>query len=168
MASFTLQPERHQTSCNDHVVGAILSGWRYDISGISPELRRDYEDHLRSCSHCHHRQRLHRAIDLLLFLATALSFATFLSAMLVLHRLHSLNHVSLLRVHLLPEVSLNHSHIPASITLSLQAIAGLGVLVSMLLWVLVTIATPVPGMVSEILREHVSPETRDRLWKQAA
>ena len=31
---------RHDT-CNDQVVGAILSGWRYDISGIPPDLRGD-------------------------------------------------------------------------------------------------------------------------------
>ena len=31
--------------CTDRVVGAILASWRYDISGISPEMRRDYENH---------------------------------------------------------------------------------------------------------------------------
>ena len=40
---------RHDT-CNDQVVGAILSGWRYDISGIPPDLRGDYEAHLRGCT----------------------------------------------------------------------------------------------------------------------
>src|ERR1035438_9621111 len=33
------------TRCTDRVVGAILASWRYDISGISPEMRKDYEGH---------------------------------------------------------------------------------------------------------------------------
>lgn len=168
MATYEIQPARRRhTSCNDHVVGAILSGWRYDISGISPDLRRDYEDHLRGCEHCRGRQRLHRTVDMLLFAATTLSFAAFLLAAVVLHRLRAFNHLASLHLHLLPEATLAHGHIPASISVSLQAVAGLGVLVSMLLWVLVAIATPVPGMVSGIVRERVSTHSRDRL-KHAA
>ncbi len=169
MATYPIRPTRpRHTTCNDHVVGAILSGWRYDISGISPDLRLDYEDHLQHCEHCRGRQRLHRMVDLLLFAATTLSFAAFLLAAVVLHRLRAFGHMSSVHVHFLPEAGLAHAHIPASITLSLQAVAGLGVLVSMLLWVLVAIATPVPGMVSGMLRERVSPQTRDRYGKQAA
>lgn len=104
---------------------------------------------------------------MLLFAATTLSFAAFLLAAVVLHRLHALNHLGSVHLHLRPEAELVHSHIPASITLSLQAVAILGVFVSMLLWVLVAIATPIPGMVSE-LRDRVAPGSRDRLSKQAA
>jgi hypothetical protein len=103
----------------------------------------------------------------LLFAATTLSFAAFLLATLVMHRVHSLYHLGNVHVHIRPEAELVHSHIPASITVSLQAVAMLGVFVSMVLWVLVAIATPIPGMVSEF-RERVSPSTRDRLRKQAA
>lgn len=156
-----------QTPCNDHVVGAILSGWRYDISGISPELRGDYEDHLRTCDHCRRKQHLHRTVDVLLFAATTLSFAAFLLAAIVLHRLHTLNHLVGLHLHLHPEADLVHSHIPASITLSLQAVAILGVFVSMVLWVLVAVATPIPDMVLE-MRDRVAPGARERLGKQAA
>ena len=162
----TARRSRH-TTCNDHVVGAILSGWRYDISGISPDLRVDYEDHLRSCDHCRGRQRLHRTVDMLLFAATTLSFAAFLLAAVVLHRLHTWSHLSGVHVPLHPQADLVHSHIPASITLSLQGVALLGVFVSMVLWILIAIATPIPGMVSE-MRERVAPGTRDRLGKQAA
>lgn len=162
----TSRRSRHST-CNDHVVGAILSGWRYDISSVPPELRGDYEDHLRTCQHCNNRQRLHRTVDLLLFAATTLSFAAFLLAAVVLHRLHTLSHLVGVHVPLHPQSDLIHSHIPASITLSLQAVALLGVFVSMVLWVLVAVATPVTGMVSE-MRERVAPGTRDRLGKQAA
>ena len=169
MATYPLQTGAHRhTTCTDHVVGAILSGWRYDISGISPDLRGDYEEHLRECAHCRGRQRLHRTVDMLLFTATTLSFAAFLLAAVVLHRLRALSHLASVHVHLLPEAGLAHSHIPVSITLSLQAVAVMGVFVSMLLWLLVAIATPIPGMVSELLHERSSAETRDRLGKQAA
>ena len=160
---------RHST-CTDPVVGAILSGWRYDISGISPHLRGDYEDHLVDCTHCRGKQRLHRTVDLLLFAATALSFAAFLLAAVVLHRLRAWNHLAAVHVRLLPEASLIHSHMAAGLTLSLQAVAVLGVVVSMLLWVLVAIATPAPGIVSSLLREkaHREANAADRLNKQAA
>ena len=105
---------------------------------------------------------------MLLFAATTLSFAAFLLAALVLHRLRDYNHhLSLLHLHILPEANMMHTHIPASVTVSLQAVAILGVVVSMLLWVLIAIATPIPGMVSSMLKERVSPETRER-FKHAA
>ncbi len=162
----TSRRSSHST-CNDYVVGAILSGWRYDISSVPAELRGDYEDHLRTCEHCHKRQRLHRTVDMLLFAATALSFAAFLLAAVVLHRLQALSHLSSVHVPLHPQTDLVHSHIPASITLSLQAVAILGMLVSMLLWVLVAVATPITGMVLE-MRERMIPGVRDRFGKQAA
>ena len=169
MATYPLQSGLHRhTTCTDHVVGAILSGWRYDISGISPHLRGDYENHLQECTHCRGKQRLHRTVDLLLFAATALSCAAFLLAAVVLHKLRAFNRLASMHVHLLPEAGMSHSHIAAGITLSLQAVAILGVFVSMLLWVLVAIATPVPGMVSELLRERTHRHTDDRLNKQAA
>ena len=168
MATHPISARRSRSStCNDHVVGAILSGWRYDISGIAPELRGDYEDHLRSCDHCRGRQRLHRTVDLLLFAATTLSCAAFLLAAVVLHRLHTLSHLSSLHVPLHPQADLVHSHIPASITLSLQAVALLGVFVSLVLWILIAIATPIPGMVSE-MRERMVSSARERFRKQAA
>jgi len=158
---------RHET-CNDQVIGAILSGWRYDISGISPDLRGDYEAHLKECTHCRRRQRIHRTVDVLLLAATSLSFAAFLLAALVMHRLEALSHINSVHLHLHNEGTAALSHIPASVTIGLEAVAVAGVFVSMLLWVLVAIATPIPTMVSTMIRERVSPELRDRLWKQAA
>ena len=38
--------------CVDPIVGKILAGWRYDISGLASEMRGDYEDHFSSCEHC--------------------------------------------------------------------------------------------------------------------
>ena len=34
------------SQCVDPLVGKILAGWRYDISGLAPEMRGDYEHHL--------------------------------------------------------------------------------------------------------------------------
>jgi hypothetical protein len=164
---------RHQ-ACTDQVIGAILSGWRYDISGIPRDLRGDYDGHLRSCGYCKRRQRVHRTVDVLLLAVTSLSFAAFLLTALVLrryeaawHRYEAAKNIGTLHLHLptTNAVGLAH-HIPSSITISLEAVAIAGVVISMLLWVLVAIATPVPGMLAHMLREHFSPEIRER--KQAA
>lgn len=150
------------------MIGAILSGWRYDISGIPAGLRGDYEAHLRGCPHCGSKQRLHRTVDVLLLVVTTLSFAAFLLASLVMRRLEAIRHLSNVHFRLPSDRALMLAHIPASVTISLEAVAIAGVIVSMLLWMLVAMATPVPGMLSNMLREHLSPELRDRLWKQAA
>src|SRR5471030_615819 len=110
-------------TCNDQVVGAILSGWRYDISGISPELRGDYETHLRTCSHCRRRQRIHRTVDVLLLAATTLSFAAFLLAALLVHRIAALSHISSNNPVVQHLYSETLAHIPGGITVSLEAVA---------------------------------------------
>jgi hypothetical protein len=167
-------PGRRHDTCNDQVVGAILSGWRYDISGIPKDLRGDYEDHLRGCSYCRGRQRLHRTVDLLLLSATTLSFAAFLLAALVMHKLEAYSHISQVHVHLHNEATSELRRIPDSVTISLETVACTGVFVSLLLWVLVAIATPIPGMLTSMLRKRNSDEEteareeRKRLRKQAA
>ena len=166
-SSRAVRHSRGQDACTDHVVGAILSGWRYDISGISPELRVDYEAHLYECAYCRGKQRLHRTVDVLLLAATTLSFAAFLLAALVMHRVEALSHISNVHLHL-HEQGGSLLRIPASITISLESVAIAGVVVSMLLWTLVTIATPIPSMAAAIFRERISPELRERLRKQAA
>ena len=44
------------SQCVEPIVGKILAGWRYDISGIAPEMRGDYEAHFTDCEHCHARR----------------------------------------------------------------------------------------------------------------
>src|SRR3569833_1664855 len=66
--------------CTDTVVGDILAGWRYDISGLSPAMRKDYDRHLDECAHCSRRQRLARTIDVLLLSVSSLSIQAFLLA----------------------------------------------------------------------------------------
>src|SRR6201996_8177176 len=83
----------HATHCTDQVVGDILSGWRYDISGLSPAMRTDYEQHLSECSHCRRRQRIARTIDVLLISVSSLSIVAFLLAAVVLHRIELLKDI---------------------------------------------------------------------------
>jgi ABC-type sulfate transport system permease component len=128
-------------------------------------MRVDYEEHLVECVHCRKRQRIHRTVDMLLLCATTLSFVAFLLMSLVLHRLETLTHIVNVHMHL-HEPTL--SHIPSSITISLQAVVIAGMVISLLLWVLVAIVTPIPGIVTGFVRQRVSPETRDPLSKHAA
>jgi hypothetical protein len=113
------------TQCTDPVIGKILAGWRYDISGITPEMRGDYEAHLRECEFCHSRQRLHRIIDIALMALASLSMVVFLLAYGVIR-------------HFEPE----HAFL-----LELGALGGF--LLSMLLWLLVAVATPAPLVVKD-------------------
>ena len=138
--SSTLEQNR---SCTDPIVGAILSGWRYDISIISPEMRTDYENHLAECSNCRRRQRIARTIDVLLISISSLSIVAFLLVSVVMHRLETLAHITgafTLPVHL-------HD---APVVVSLQAVAIAGLVISMVLWVLVAVATPLPALVKSI------------------
>jgi hypothetical protein len=119
--------------CTDQVVGDILSSWRYDISGISPEMRTDYEEHLQVCEHCRSRQRLHRAIDVTLIGISTLSVLAFILALAVIH------HVQPLRDWVLV------MHLDGRyVALTLQMAAMFGLLISLCSWVLVAVATPVP------------------------
>ena len=67
-------------ACTDRVVGDILAGWRYDISGLAAEMRGDYEAHLAECAHCRSRQVLHRTIDIGLMIVASVSAVMFLVA----------------------------------------------------------------------------------------
>jgi len=66
--------------CTDPIVGSILAGWRFDISGLSPAIGTDYNRHLFECSHCRRRQRFARTIDVLLLSVSTLSILAFLLA----------------------------------------------------------------------------------------
>jgi len=145
--------------CTDPVIGDILSGWRYDISGLSVAMRTDYDQHLSDCAYCRRRQHLARTIDVLLISVTSLSILAFLLAAVVLHRVEAVAHVGNL-VH----ARLHHT----AITISLEAVAIAGLLVSMLLWVLVAIATPLPGLFADALQQRIPPHIRERIMKHPA
>ena len=83
-----------RTRCTDRVAGAILASWRYDISGISPEMRKDYEQHFAECPRCRGRQKFHRSLDVTLAILTSLSVVFFLFALAVVVHIKPLEYVS--------------------------------------------------------------------------
>ncbi len=144
--------------CTDPVIGDILAGWRYDISGLSPAMRTDYDHHLSECAQCRHRQHLARTIDVLLISVSSLSILAFLLAAMVLHRIETIAHLgNTLHAHLY--------HTPIAISLEATAIAGLAI--SILLWILVSISTPIPGLVADAI-QRIPPHIRELITKSAA
>src|SRR3984885_14658727 len=119
--------------CPDQVVGDILSGWRYDISGLSPAMRTDYDQHLSECGHCRHRQRIARTIDVLLISVSTLSILAFLLAAVVIHRVELVTHIFTMHLRL------SQTH---GVAISMEGVAVAGLIFSALLWILVAIATP--------------------------
>jgi hypothetical protein len=149
----------HTTSCIDQVVGDILSGWRYDISGLSPAMRTDYDQHLADCSHCRRRQRVARTIDVLLISVSTLSILAFLLAAVVIHRVELVTHIFSLHLRL------SQTH---AVAISLEAVAIAGMVFSALLWVLVAVATPLPGFLGDFVQQRIPADLRDRFTKDAA
>ena len=143
--------------CTDEVVGDILSGWRYDISGVSPEMRTDYESHLVECAHCHRRQTIHRTVDVALMVLSTLSILAFLLAAAIIHRIEPLAHLAFYNLHI--------RQISIAITMQFAAVAGL--LFSTLCWVLVAIMTPAPVFLNGVVRERMPEELRERFYKNA-
>lgn len=132
--------------CVDRVVGEILAGWRYDISGIAPEMRGDYEQHFAECARCRARQRLHRTIDVGLIVLTTMSAGVFLLAFGAIY----------------------HFDPKHALLLELAALAGF--LFSILMWVIVAIATPAPLVMVDAaklgarrIHEKLPQEIRDRI-----
>jgi hypothetical protein len=134
------------SQCADPIVGKILAGWRYDISGITPEMRGDYEKHFVACEFCSSRQRLHRAIDLSLIALASLSAAMFLLAFGVIR----------------------HFGPRHAFWLELAALAGFAL--SALIWLGVAVATPAPMAMVDAAKlgarhvhDHLPSEIRERL-----
>ncbi len=132
--------------CTDKFVGAILAGWRYDISGITPEMRGDYEEHFRECEHCRHWRKIHRTIDVALIILTAISAFMFLLAFGVI-------------VHFEPRHAL-----------VLELIALTGFALSALIWLIVAVATPAPLVMVDAARlgaravhDRLPPQVRERI-----
>jgi|SRR5579862_255887 hypothetical protein len=132
--------------CIDPVVGKILAGWRYDISGLAPEMRGDYEEHLRDCPRCHGRQRLHRTIDVSLIVLASLSAAVFLLAFGVIR----------------------HFGPRHAFWLEIAALAGFTL--SALIWLAVAVATPAPATMVDVamigarhVHDRLPQEIRERL-----
>ena len=132
--------------CVDQFVGNILASWRYDISGIAPEMRGDYERHFAACAYCRHKQRLHRTIDISLIVLTTVSAVIFLLAFGVIR----------------------HFGPRHAFWLEIAALAGFAL--SALIWLLVAVATPAPLVVVDAAKlgarrvhDRLPPEIRERI-----
>ena len=134
-----------RTRCSDPVVGAILASWRYDISGISPEMRRDYEQHFVECSRCRARLKFHRGLDVSLAVLTSLSVMFFLFALATIMHIKPLEHVAF-NILGLDTPSMYEMLVSAAIA---------GVCFSLIALVFVLTATPVPTYLSGIAAERV-------------
>src|SRR5246127_3373140 len=133
-----------RTRCNDHVVGAILGSWRYDISGISPEMRRDYEQHFVDCAHCRSRLKFHRSLDVTLAVLTSLAVLFFLFALAVLKHTKPLEHVAF-NVLRLDISDMYHMLLSAGFA---------GLIFSVIALALVLTATPAPSYLGGIAAER--------------
>jgi hypothetical protein len=132
--------------CVDQFVGNILASWRYDISGIAPEMRGDYERHFAECAYCRAKQRLHRTIDISLIVLTTVSAVVFLLAFGVIR----------------------HFGPRHAFWLEIAALAGFAL--SALIWLLVAVATPAPLVVvdaaklgARAVHDRLPAEIRDRI-----
>jgi hypothetical protein len=122
----------------DPIVGKILAGWRYDISGLAPEMCGDYEEHFANCEYCRSRQKIHRTIDVGLIALASVSAGIFLLAFAVIH-------------HLSPR---------HAFWLEIAALAGFAL--SALIWLGVAVATPAPVTVLDAAKEGAR-RVHDRL-----
>ena len=134
------------SECVEPIVGKILAGWRYDISGIAPEMRGDYEQHYAECERCRGRQKLHRVIDISLIVLASASAAVFLLAFAAI-RYFEPRHAFWLEV---------------------GALAGFAL--SALIWLIVAVATPAPTVMVDAallgarhVHDRLPAEIRDRL-----
>jgi hypothetical protein len=134
------------SQCAEPIVGKILAGWRYDISGLAPEMRGDYERHFADCEHCRGRQQLHRIIDISLIVLASVSAAVFLLAFGVIR----------------------HFGPRHAFWLEIAALAGFAL--SALIWLVVAVATPAPMAVvdaarlgARVVHDKLPQEIRERL-----
>lgn len=115
--------------------------------------------HFIECAHCRRRQAISRAIDVLLIMVSTLSIVAFLLAAVVIHRVELVTHIFSLHVRL------TQTH---AVAISLEAVALAGMAFSGLIWILVAIATPLPGFLGGIVQKHLPADIRDRFHKKAA
>src|ERR1700693_665260 len=132
--------------CIDPIVGKILAGWRYDISGLAAEMRGDYESHFAGCEHCRSRQQMHRIIDVGLIALASISAGMFLLAVGVIR----------------------YSGPRHAFWLEIGALAGFAL--SALIWLVVAVATPAPVTMLDAAKEgarrvhdRLPQEIRERL-----
>ena len=107
-------------------------------------MRRDYEHHLTECNRCRGRQKFHRGVDVSLVILTSLSVFFSLFALAVLRHIKPLEHVAF-NIFGLDTIDTYHMLVSAAIA---------GVFFSVIAFVLVLTATPVPSYLGGIAAER--------------
>jgi hypothetical protein len=133
-----------RNKCTDRVIGAILASWRYDISGISREMRKDYEQHFAECARCSARQRFHRSVDATLAVLTGTASLFFAFALLTLEHVKPLEHVAF-KILGLDIFDMYHMLVSAGVA---------GLCFSVIALALVLMATPAPSYLGGIAVER--------------
>jgi hypothetical protein len=95
----------------------------------------------------------------LLISVSTLSIAAFLLAAVVIRRVELVTHIFTMHFRVTP------TH---GVAISLEAVAVAGLIFSTLLWVLVAVATPLPGFLGGIVQERIPADLRERFSKDAA
>jgi hypothetical protein len=107
-------------------------------------MSKDYEQHLAECSRCSARQKFHRSLDVVLVALTSLSVFFSLFALAVLKHVKPLENVA---VNILGIDKFDAYHMLVS-----AAVAGVGF--SVIAFVLVLTATPVPSYLGDLAAQR--------------
>ncbi len=107
-------------------------------------MRKDYEQHLTDCDRCRGRQNFHRGLDVSLVVLTSLSVFFSLFALAVLRHVKPLEHVAF-NIFGLDTIDTYHMLVSAAVA---------GVCFSVIAFVLVLTATPVPSYLGGIAAER--------------
>jgi len=107
-------------------------------------MRKDYEHHFADCPRCRARQKFHRSLDVTLAVLTSLAALFFLFALAVMHHVKPLENVAF-KILGLDIFDMYHM---------LMSAATAGVCFSVIAFVLVLTATPVPNYLGGIAAER--------------
>jgi hypothetical protein len=107
-------------------------------------MRKDYESHFAECPHCRARQKFHRSVDVTLAVLTSLSVFFFLFALAVIRHIKPLEHVAF-NIFGLDIFDVYQMLVSAAVA---------GICFSLIAFLLVLTATPVPSYLGGIAAER--------------
>ena len=108
----------------------------------------------------------HRTIDVTLITLSTISTAAFVLALAIIHHIDPLQHWAIARFHLLHDID---------VVLTMQFAAVAGLIASLLIWLIVALATPAPTYLrgvaiqrARVLQDRIPEEIRERLPRNVA
>lgn len=107
-------------------------------------MRKDYESHFAECPHCRARQKFHRSVDVTLAVLTSLAVFFFLFALAVIRHIKPLEHVAF-NIFGLDIFDVYQMLVSAAVA---------GICFSLIAFLLVLTATPVPSYLGGIAAER--------------